>query len=66
NSNGWLYGGNANKLFPDAPNDLGYWLGFQICSAYYAKAEDKKQAIYDILHIEDFDAFVEASGYVGE
>ncbi|MEM9526223.1 MAG: DUF2268 domain-containing putative Zn-dependent protease, partial [Bacteroidota bacterium] len=63
NSNGWLYGGNANKLFPDAPNDIGYWLGFQICSAYYAKAEDKKQAIHDILNIKDFDAFIAESGY---
>jgi len=66
NSSGWLYGGNVNKLFPDAPNDLGYWLGFQICRAYYEKATDKKQAIHDILNIKDFDAFVTDSGYPEE
>lgn len=66
NSNGWLYGGNANKLFPDAPNDLGYWLGFQICRAYYERATDKKQAIYDILNIQDFNAFITASEYAGD
>ncbi|MEM9930790.1 MAG: hypothetical protein AAF840_13270 [Bacteroidota bacterium] len=62
---GWMYGGNV-KLFSDAPNDLGYWLGFQICHAYYQKATDKKQAIYDILNIRDPQAFLAASGYEGE
>lgn len=59
---GWLYGGNR-RLFPDAPNDIGYWLGFQITAAYYAQAEDKHQAVYDILNIEDFDRFLEESGF---
>jgi len=42
---------------------LGYWLGHQICRAYYEKAKDKKQAVYDILKIKGLDVFIEVSGY---
>lgn len=56
---GWLYTSRSE----DEPNDLGYWMGYQITQAYYERAEDKRQAIRDILHIEDFEAFLEASGY---
>lgn len=59
---GWLYGGGP-ALFPDAPNDLGYWLGFQITAAYYAQAADEQQAVREILSIRDFDRFLEKSGY---
>ncbi|HAA10493.1 MAG TPA: hypothetical protein DCE41_01885 [Cytophagales bacterium] len=60
---GWLYGGKKPEGWP---NDLGYWMGYQICQSYYDQSEDKKQAIYDILHIQDFDAFLAKSGYLNE
>ena len=56
---GWLYGNRA----PEEPNDLGYWIGYMITAAYYARAVDKRQAIHDILHIQDFEAFLAASGF---
>lgn len=56
---GWLYDGNDAT---DRPADLGYWMGYRIAAAYYARAADKRQAIHDILNITDFDVFLEQSG----
>jgi hypothetical protein len=53
---------NSDQETEDKPADLGYWVGYQICRAYYARAEDKKQAINDMLHIVDYKSFLEASG----
>lgn len=55
---GWLY-----SPAPGRPNDLGYWMGYQITRSYYDQAPDKKQAIADILHIRNFAKFLEASRY---
>ena len=57
---GWLYGGSG---IDGRPADLGYWMGYQIVEAYYNKMDDKKQAVRDIINIEDATAFLEASGY---
>ena len=57
---GWLYGGAAAK---DRPADLGYYIGYKICDAYYRKARDKAQAIKDILSIKDFAQFLKDSQY---
>ena len=57
---GWLYGSSKKE---GRPNDLGYWMGYKICKAYYDKAADKKQAIAEILNIKDAKQFLEASGY---
>lgn len=43
------------------PRNGMYWAGYLISKAYYENAADKKQAIYDILHIQDYDAFFEKS-----
>src|SRR5687767_4038993 len=56
----WLYQGDRAK---GRPADLGYYVGYKIAESYYDRAEDKKQAIRDILDIKDFDAFLKASGY---
>jgi uncharacterized protein YjaZ len=56
---GWLYGNST----PDRPQDLGYWMGYQITKAYFDRMADKKQAVYDMLHIRDANRFLEASGY---
>ncbi|GEM_PF-244883 len=43
--------------------DLGYFIGARICEAYYEQAEDKQQAIRDLLFVTDAGAILEASGY---
>lgn len=45
------------------PADLGYYIGYKITKAYYDQAADKKQAIIDILEMNDPIHFLEASGY---
>lgn len=55
---GWLYAKRADG----EPNDLGYWIGYRIAKAYYDRAADKGRAIRAMLAIEDFDAFLVASG----
>lgn len=60
---GWLYNGNAEQ---DRPGDLGYWMGYRIAAAYFARAGDKRQAIRDILNITEFEAFLRASGVEAE
>jgi hypothetical protein len=60
NAEGWMYGGSP---LDGGPNDLGYYMGYQITKAYYDRAENKRLAVYDILNIRDSEAFLEASGY---
>ena len=55
------FGGDSGVT--DRPPDLGYWMGYKIAEAYYQKAEDKTQAVADIIQMKDADAFLEASGY---
>ncbi len=43
----WFYGGEA--FLEDAPNFLGYTVGYKICKAYYMQAEDKDEALRMIL-----------------
>jgi predicted Zn-dependent protease DUF2268 len=59
---GWLYGSKGKKK--GRPKDLGYWMGYKICEAYYNKSTNKKEAINEILHIKDFDDFLNKSGYL--
>lgn len=48
----------------DRPNDLGYWIGYKICEAYFNKQTDKHKAVYDILNIEDPFLFLKESGFL--
>jgi Predicted Zn-dependent protease (DUF2268) len=57
----WLY--NGQNAPPGVPADLGYYMGFKICEAYYNKTADKKQAVREMLTIQDFKKFYEQSGY---
>jgi hypothetical protein len=52
---------NSDKETAEKPADLGYWVGYQICKAYYDQAKDKKKAIYEMLHIQDYKKFLEQS-----
>lgn len=56
----WLYNGGE---FQNRPADLGYWMGYKISKTYYDKAVDKKQAVADIIRVDDADEFLEKSGY---
>lgn len=59
----WLYNGSKSQ---NRPADLGYWIGYKITKAYYDKAADKKQAVADIIQIDDADEFLEKSGYASK
>ena len=57
---------NSNQETADKPADLGYWVGYQICKAYYSQSPDKKKAISDMLHIQDYKKFLEESKIEGK
>lgn len=52
---------NSSQERPDWPADLGYWVGYQICKSYFERAVNKKRAIYEMLHIRNYQAFYEES-----
>ena len=56
----WLYNGRGTA---DWPGDLGYWVGYRITKAYYARAKDKRAAVRDIIELRDPKAFLTASGW---
>lgn len=57
----WIANGDQESA--EKPADLGYYVGYEICKAYYDNAKDKRQAIVDFFHIQDYKAFLEKSGY---
>ncbi len=63
----WLY--NGSQRSEDA--DLGYYIGYEICKAYYQQAKNKTQAIKDIIELDfsndqDVELFLETSGFYPE
>jgi len=48
---------NSEQETADHPADLGYWVGYQICKAYFDQAADKKKAVRDMLTIRDYRQF---------
>jgi uncharacterized protein YjaZ len=60
NIGNWLYNGNVVK---DKPRDLGYYIGYKIAESYYDNAPDKKQAIVDIIEMDNAIEFLEKSKY---
>jgi len=57
----WLY--NQGTTTGSRPGDLGYFIGYRIAQAYYAKVTDKAAALRDIIELKDAKAFLAASGY---
>jgi hypothetical protein len=51
----WMFVRPANQEWPA---DLGYWIGYRIVRSYYDQADDKSQAIVDILSLSDFEGFL--------
>ena len=56
----WLYNGSTVK---NKPRDLGYYIGYKIIESYYKNTRDKKQAIIDIIEMDDAIRFLELSRY---
>ena len=59
----WLYNQGSSNATPDHPGDLGYFIGYRIAEAYYAKQTDKVAALRDIIEIRNADDFLARSGY---
>lgn len=59
-SRNWI--ANSDQETADKPADLGYWVGYQICKAYYNKSTDKNKAVNDMLNIKNYKEFYEKSG----
>jgi hypothetical protein len=65
-SNGfWLYSNVENEF---NQRDLGYYVGYAICEAYYNKASKKAAAIQEMIELDysdkdDLITFAEQSGY---
>ncbi|MBB6522661.1 DUF2268 domain-containing putative Zn-dependent protease [Pseudoteredinibacter isoporae] len=55
----WFYSGDFNGR----PGDVGYWIGKRIAEAYYHQAENKEQAISDLLHLKSAEHILKASAY---
>ena len=47
----------------DKPADLGYYIGYKIAEEYYKNAADKKQAVTDIIEMNDPITFLQKSKY---
>ena len=63
NKTDWLYQTSGKDK---RPNDLGYWIGYEIVKAYFDKAADKKLAVNHILNIDDYSRFLRESGYLNK
>ena len=59
----WLWESLDNK---EAPKLLGYAIGYDICNTYYTNAQDKNQAMQDILGIVNAEEFLELSKYLSD
>jgi hypothetical protein len=54
----WLYNSK-----PEKPGDLGYWVGYRIVKSYYQHANDKHQALREIIGMNDPERFLANSGW---
>ncbi|UOQ77025.1 DUF2268 domain-containing protein [Hymenobacter sp. 5516J-16] len=64
----WFY--NNSSEDPDHVGDLGYYMGYAICRAYYQRAPNKQQAIREMIELDyaseqAVEAFLATSRYFG-
>ncbi|MEP6732208.1 MAG: lytic murein transglycosylase, partial [bacterium] len=59
----WLYNQGSSTATASHPGDLGYFIGYRIAEAYYAKQTDKRAALRDIIEMSNADDFLARSGY---
>jgi len=57
----WLY--NQGSATEDRPGDLGYFIGYRIAEAFYARTADKRLALRAIIDMSNADQFLTQSGY---
>jgi hypothetical protein len=48
---------------PDWPQDLGYFIGYQIVQSFFERQADATAAIAAIIRVADYPGLLEASGY---
>jgi hypothetical protein len=53
----------VDNTTPEKFGELGYWVGYRICKAYYQHARDKRRAIREIIEMKDPHAFLAKSGW---
>lgn len=54
----WLYNSTTDKQ-----GDVGYWVGYRIVKSYYEHAADKREALREILEMNDPKKFLGKSGW---
>ncbi len=59
----WMYNGMVPAGQNHGAVDIGYWVGYRIAGAYYARATDKRAAVRELLELRDPEAILRASGY---
>ena len=57
----WLY--NAGTVKTNVLPDLGYYMGYKICQAYYEHASDKRAALRQIVPMENEEQILKNSSY---
>jgi hypothetical protein len=59
----WMYNGILPAVQNHGAIDIGYWVGYRIAGAYYARAPDKRAAVRALLDLKDPEQLLRASGY---
>jgi len=59
----WMYNGMVPPDKNHGAIDIGYWVGYRIAGAYYARASDKRAAVRELLELRDAEAILRASHY---
>src|SRR5438105_12701237 len=59
----WMYNGMVPPDKNHGAVDIGYWVGYRIAAAYYARAADKRAAVRQLLELRDPVAVLRESGY---
>ena len=59
----WMYNGRVPAEKNHGAIDIGYWVGYRIAGAYYARAADKRAAVRELLELRDPEAILRESGY---
>ena len=59
----WMYNGRVPPDKNHGAVDIGYWVGYRIAAAYYARAADKRAAVRELLELRDPVAVLRESGY---
>jgi hypothetical protein len=61
----WLYNQGSPTATAERPGDLGYFMGYRIAQAYYARQADKAAALRTLIAQADPARILAESGYAG-